>query len=108
MPKQVFTPEMERAVMEEYVAVWTTDCEGFPKRSREKHELIASNVNKRGEKDGWYKITGLHVERKLDSIRRKGRKIYQQCKKRTRRGPPIPEDFDITVSVVESGIFFFV
>lgn len=67
--------------------------------AQEKYAAIARRVNEEGQL-AWPEVSATNIENKIDTMRRKARKIYRLCRIRARRGPPAEEDFDLEVGSV--------
>ena len=63
----------------------------------EKFGAIAQKLNDRGRKEGWPEVTARIVDRKMDTMKRKGKKVYKTFKKRPHTGAPVDEDLDLEV-----------
>ena len=69
--------------------------------AREKHEKIVTKVNDLGKKEGWDVVDGAKIETKIDSLKRKGKKVYKTFRTKTRTGAPVGEDdFNLEVSTL--------
>jgi len=97
MPKSLFDPPMEREMMRQYEEVYTGSS-GKTLTTVEKHTLIARRMNEKGASLGWPTLSPSNIDNKIDSIRRKGKKVYKTFRLKTRTGAPVEEDFDLKVS----------
>ena len=99
MPPKLFTVDGEKFLMEQFEKIWVQSS-GSTLKAAEKYELVAQRVNDAGKKEGWLPVTAKIVDNKIDSLRKKGRKVYNAFRKATRTGAPCPDDFDLEVREV--------
>ena len=64
----------------------------------EKIALCTDELNRQAKEIGYSELTTDRVKNKLDSVRAKAKKLYQDVRRKTSTGALVENDFDLEVS----------